>query len=624
MLSPLRLLSGACLGALAAALLLGAPWWVVGLLAPPAMIWAPGVGWAERLTPGGTRLDQATDAAWIGATAMWLIVSICRELGVVGPTLTVAYPALAAAVWGLGILSRPQAPTPAGLSTGPRVGIAAVFLAVAAVFLVRSSDVLRPLHGHWYLEGADQHEQHEALPLTRGTGWTQAEAVGWAEAGAQIWTPAGSAAEVVATEEATGTLLMAVQGPEGSSIRVTTPSGDSFENTVRTKMQEEGAEFPELRYLPTGGVAAVAVPVALSPGEALSVQLDIPDGAIDGRVFFMPSTEAIWALHATGALRYTHRWQILNQAENQVWANEMQTTRRFTWNQPPGWSPLLTMQVQLTGHDLDAAGLLFLWVLTMVGLSGVRAAHALAPGAPMAAWLAPGAMAASHGLLMLEPGSHNFPDSLYAAAVVSLLPALVHGSALRFGLMGALTQALRWPGTVLASIVLAASAVWMREDIRGRLGFLVGFVALGGLIAFAAVFTGDAEDLAFILYFETFPEHWHGEYAASSLLPRIPAFYAIWLAYSGGALALTLPAAFGPGNPARKSLRVLLTVAIAYSLLLCTVDHHPTHYFLPLVALMGPAVVAASAAIRARPIALGLVALHALGTLWFLSGNRVW
>ena len=124
----------------------------------------------------------------------------------------------------------------------------------------------------------------------------------------------------------------------------------------------------------------------------------------------MPSTEAIWALHGTGVVRYTHRWQILNQVENQVWANEMRTTRRFTWNQPPGWSPLLTMQVQLTGRDLDAAGLLFLWVLGFVGLSGVRAAHALAPGAPTAAWLAPAGLAASHGLLMLEPASHNFPD----------------------------------------------------------------------------------------------------------------------------------------------------------------------------------------------------------------------
>ena len=609
---------------LAGLLLAGAPWWLVGLVAPPALLWAPGVGWGRWATPTGTTLDRHLDGTWLGMAAMWLIVAVGRELGVLGPSLTATYVGAAAAVWLAGLWVGRRVPPPSRLELGPRIGVIAVFVAVGAVFAWRSSDVLRPLHDHWYLEGADQHEQYTRLPLRPGAGWDTPEAVGWPEAGAEVWAPTTDTAEIVATEPAHGTLVLAVQGPIGSRISVTGPELETIENTVLTDMQEVDAEFPEARYLPTGGVAAVAVPVDLAPGAALQVHLDIPDGGLPGRVFFMPSTEAIWALHATGVLRYTHRWQILNQVENQVWAAEMRTDRRFTWNQPPGWSPLLTMQVQVTGHDLDAAGLLFLWVLAFVGLSGVRAAHALAPEAPAFAWWIPAGLVASHGLLMLEPASHNFPDSLYAAAVVSLLPALVHGGAVRFGLAGVVTQALRWPGTVVATLVLAAGALWMREDVRTRLATLTGLVALGGLVAIGAVFTGDAEDLAFVLYFETFPEHWHGEYGAAELLPRIPDFYALWLAYTGGGIGLALLAATGRASPARRGLRTTLSVALAYSLLLCTIDHHPTHYFLPLVALTGPAMVAAAASVHRRPVAAGLVALHAVGLMWFLSGNRVW
>ncbi len=616
--------SGLLLASLGIALAAAAPWWVVGLLAPPAMLWAPGVGWARRWSVEGGRLDQSLDAAWIAMGAMWASVALFRELGVLGPSLTLAYVVLAGVVWAGGLAMGRHASDKPPLPLGPKIGVAAVFLAVAAVFFWRSSDVLRPLHGHWYLEGADQHEQHEALSLEPGTGWASTTAVGWPEAGAAIWEPADTTAEIVATAPTRGTLVLAVQGPENSAIRVTSPRGQTVQNTVQQHMQEEGAEFPEARYLPTGGVAAVAVPVDLDTGQSLAVELDLPDGEVPGRVFFMPSTEAIWALHATGEARFTHRWQILNQVENQVWANEMRTTRRFTWNQPPGWSPLLTMQVQLTGHDLDAAGLLFLWVLTFVGLSGVRAAHALAPSAPVAAWLAPAGLAASHGLLMLEPASHNFPDSLYAAAVVTLVAVWSTGRPAQFGLAGAVTQALRWPGTVVSLLVLGAGAFWTHDDIRRHVAWLLGLVALGGLVAGLAIFTGDAEDLGFILYFETFPEHWHGDYNAPSLLPRIPEFYALWTAYTGGGLLLAVLSAFGPKNPARTGLRVVLTVAVAYSLFLCTIDHHPTHYFLPLVALTGPAIVAAAASHRPRWLQQVLVALFALGLMWFLSGNRVW
>ena len=128
-----------------------------------------------------------------------------------------------------------------------------------------------------------------------------------------------------------------------------------------------------------------------------------------------------------GTLQYVHHYQALNQVENQVWADEMLQDRWATLNQPPGWSPLLTTATVVTGADLRAAGVLFLLVITLVGLSSVRLIQVLAPDAPRLALLVPAAMVASHGMHMLEPGSQNFPDSLYAASILAVATAIAEG-----------------------------------------------------------------------------------------------------------------------------------------------------------------------------------------------------
>lgn len=613
---------GLLLVLLAVALVVGAPWWIVGLLVPPALMWAPGSTWAPRLCPEGRLLDRVVDAVWLSATVLWLTVAVARELGLRDWHITVALWGLPAGVWLAGAI-RGRSPAPTRAHRGAAIGVLAVIMGVLSIGYVRADDVARPLHGHWYLEGAPEHGQTVKLPIRAGRGVDGTEAIGWEEAGAARWTVADERVEIVADDVAEGTLVLAVQGPIGTRISTTDARGNIIENTVERDMMEASAEFAEARYL-DHGVAGIAVEIELTPGDVLPVAISSPDRESASQLYVMPSSDAIWSLHATGALRFTHRWQILNQVENQRWANEMLTTRRFTWNQPPGWSPLLTTAVWLTGHDLDAAGLLFLWVIAFVGLCGVRAGLALAPGAPAVAWVVPGGLAASHGLLMLEPASHNFPDSLYAAAVVSLLPAIASGSPWRFGLAGVLTQALRWPGTVLALIVAGSWRLFTQASVLRAVGTLAGMVAFGGVVAGIAVLTGDANDLGFILYFETFPEHWHDDYAPTTLLSRVPHFYALWTAYCGGAVLLAIFAAIGPRSTPRSHLRVVLAVALTYSALLCTVDHHPTHYFLPLVALMGPATIAASACYGDKLRSHGLVLFQLTGVLAYLSTNRVW
>ena len=105
------------------------------------------------------------------------------------------------------------------------------------------------------------------------------------------------------------------------------------------------------------------------------------------------------------------------------------------------------------------------------------------------------------------------------------------------------------------------------------------FIGTGILVTALAMLTGDAEDLLFILYFETFPEHWHGNFNFLDLISRIPSFYGHWALYTGGGLLLALPFLWGTRTPARTNLQWIMGCALGYSSLLATIDHHPSHYY---------------------------------------------
>ena len=143
-------------------------------------------------------------------------------------------------------------------------------------------------------------------------------------------------------------------------------------------------------------------------------------------------------------------------------------------------------------------------------------------------------------------------------------------------------------------------------------------------MSFIGVATGVLEDLLFILYFETFPEHWHGDYRATKLVPRVPGFYALWAVYTGGGLILaSVAAVLAKASETRDSLRWLVASLLGYSALLATIDHHPTHYFLPLVAGIGVAVVVASDAARTAAMRHAIPVLTLVGVASFLNGGDV-
>ena len=601
--------------------LAGAPWWLTGAVAAPALLWAPGSGWARWLRRGdeeATALQHLVDSAWAGMIGAWLAVSLVRELGLRGEAVGWALLGLAALSsvggWWLG---RGRA-LPRGLPRRELVGALGVLLAVGATAAWRAGDIVRPLDAYWYLEGAAD-EGHEPQHLEPLEGLGPRVEHGWAEAGAwsaDIALPEGSGTvRLQAPRGASGRVVLAVRGPLGSRVS----AGGESATVARDKI-EDREEGPVRRYL-GAGVAAVATQVELSPGEPLEIEVS------GERLYVLPGTEAVWSMHADGALRFVHYYQLLNQVENMDWAEEILVDRRFTWHQPPGWSPLLALVTVFSVADLPGANVLFLWVLVLVGLSSVRLASVLAPGAPTSAWLIPGAMAASHGLLMLEPMSANFPDSLYAAAVLYVCLSLALDRTWGFALAGILTGLLRWPGVILATLLAGAWRLSTGKPVLGRVGRLWGLTALGGALTLVGIAVGEIVDLGFILWFETFPEHWHGDYQPTSLAPRIPEFYATWVRYTGGALllagAVAVVSAVAGKGAVRRHLWFVLGGALAYSTFLCTIDHHPTHYFLPLVALTGTGAVIACAVVR-HPVLRNILSTACLLGLWiFLRTGQV-
>ena len=592
----------------------GLPWWVMGLIGLPSLLWGPGYGFSCLLSGRGrvTELQRLLDAAWIGMALAWIDIAIVRELGLRGEDAGQAFIALSASWAVLGLLAGRRhvllRPTP----QRELAGALAVLAVVLAIVGWKSTDLARPLDGYWYLKGADN-EGHQPLALRPGMGWSDAEPIGWPESGALRLVPDDKQIRptLVAEDRIRGRLIVAVRGPLGSRVTI----GEKT-NTVAAEMTEDVEEGPVRRYL-TRGVAAVSTHVEMEPGQVMSLEVEGEE------VYLFPGTDAVWSMHGAGALRYVHYYQILNQVENQVWAEELLESRRFTWNQPPGWSPLLAVSVLLVQPDLPGANALFLWVLVLVGAAAVRLTSLLAPGAPQLAMLIPAGMVASHGLLMIEPGSTNFPDSLYAAALLSVAGALAGGRTWAFAALGMIAGMLRWPGVITATI-MAGVWWWIQgESTARRIGMLWGFVAAGAVVTGIAIISGDAVDLAFILYFETFPEHWHGNYAIGDLLSRVPGFYGTWVQYTGGALLFALPMAVGASTPERRALRFLLLSIGLYSLFLCTIDHDPTHYYLPLVGFTGPILAMAAATLRRPQVRSGLVIVWLLGLLYFLWVGQV-
>jgi hypothetical protein len=516
------------------------------LLVVPALFWAPGAGWASGCAD---RFDRFFRAVGVSVVAGMPLLVVAQHVG--SWVLFVG----GAGVCVCGFLRQRARLEP--LATGPRVGAAAVVAVVALVGGSGGASLALPLDGNWWFRAAEELPESSAdRPTTPGAGWRSQREVGPA------W--------VLTTDAATATVRMpagviAVRGPVGSTMRVASGARVPQRVTVEVNPVEDAEEGAVPRYLERG-VAALSV--VAEPDELTTLSLSNPSQSV---VYLIPDAEALWTLHGDGELRFSHYYQLLNMVEQLHWARETGLSRWVTDVQPPLWSWLLGLALLGNHGEQPTANVLFMYLCLAIGWMAVSVMNRLAPRAPLVAWLLPAAAVAEHARLMLEPGSAGMPDSLYTLAVLGVFGGAGLGWAV-------IAQLARYPGALISALALGWQARW-RTLVQFGLG-------VSGLLLFVGVagwLSGSLAGWIETATWETGPEHWHGEFDPWILLGRAPTFYGTWLAYAGATPLLAL-------SGASKPARALLGTAFSYSLLLCTVDHFPSHYFLPLVQLSALAV----------------------------------
>ena len=577
--------------ALGALGLLFEPHWALrGLLVLPALLLAPGLGWARWMNRGeSSALQVGLDATWL--SILWAVPSVLVASMAGGSPWVLWIMAVMGA--GPGLWLGWNADPAERLHTRGLAGLAALALALGVWSAAHMPELSRPLHDWWWSS------EVETLPETAVT-WSSPDLVrlGWPEAGAgrlDLPPAPGNQASTKSIEiTSEGEVLFLLKGPIGSAIQVRQTGAWSPAERIAADVTVDADEGPVPRYLDQG---IVALRSTVRPGTLnLRVESPGPSGAAPTQVYILPGSAAPWSLDEAGALRFAHYYQLLNLVENQRWAQELlDGERRLTIHQPPLWSYVLAVSSAGVSPDLPGAAALLLFVLMLLGASVIRLLERLSPTAPWPAWLLPAVGVLVHAELMLQPGSVNFPDSLYAAALIGGMSALRSESTARFVLLALIAGLLRYPGVVVL-LMAAGLHAWVYSDgrIRSRLGPLAaGVGALASLFALAALLSQQLQDWLFILWFETVPEHFANNSEAAPIWQRPADFYWTWLRYSGFGLLAALPLR-------TQGSRWVMGTALATSLLLAFIDHFPTHYFLPLLAMGGLGVATSSAGMAKR------------------------
>lgn len=584
------------------------PW--IALVAVPSLLWLPGLPLARALAVArGQPTDWRRicfDAFWVGIAQSVLIFLAGRTFYGVGAALGMAAAlcvtgAVAGGIFGWWRQPKPWAeiavPSPASFGGNTYLGIAFILLCVGGWFYDARVDIARPLDRYWWSPHLEE------LPATTErleppAGFIETTFIDdEGQAYRALPNPDGSTPPTVSRRQ-DQPLLVLVHGFTGFPL---TFAGRPF--SVEPSPVEDESEGPVRRYGSRGVVALwvppETVPTKLSFGSEYGWS---PPGYHGQIMYAIGSQDGAWAIDGSGELHFTHYYQLLNMVEQFDWADD----RLITDVQPPLWTWVLGSVIAVTHGDMPTANVLLTYILVVIGLGGLLFMRRFANDAPWPAWLLPGAGAVVVGKLVLEPGSSSMPDALYTAAIVAAVATVQDGWRATSAL-GLAAQLLRYPGSAVVFVAMLLAGV-----PRVAFRFVVVVVVTAALFGAGGYATGTLDGWLDTVAWESGPEHWHGEYAPSTLAARIPAFYWTWLYYAGGAPVLAL-LAFPRGT------KIALGTALIYSLLLCTIDHSPTHYFLPLVMLSVLAVASSASHTKWRPLAWAapLLTLAGLGIFWF-------
>ena len=548
----------------------------------PALYVAPGFAFARLLGRRAGQPDAVRvlfDAFWCSLPSAILGLAASRWGG--GPWSQLGVAALSAGIGGWldrkgGGEWRPALPEAFG-------AIGALAL-ISVWFGLEAGNIARPLDRYWYLAGVEERLPDAGTAPKPGDGWAEATPIGDVEAGLWRLRPGGESATLIGPSSAQ--MVLAVHAPVGASVSGATETPI----TVRASPVENPDEGPVWRYIGSG-VAAGWLAEPMVDNSLLTLHFSSPG---DTTVYVLASQDALWTLHGIGELHHAHYYQLLNMVEQLRWAEN----RWVTDVQPPLWTMVLAPAVALNHGGQPTANVLHAGVLVLLAFGGILFLREYSPHAPGPAWLLPGAAAVVTGKLLLEPGSDGMPDALYAVAIVAALA----GRPVGFGLAA---QLLRYPGWGVVFVGTLLRRSWA-EAAR-----LTGVVAAAALaFGVGGWLTGALDGWLRTVAWESGPEHWHGNTEPRALLSRAPEFYRIWLIYAGGTPVLAL-LRWPPGT------RVALGTAAVYSLLLCTIDHSPTHYFVPLVVLSSLACGCTAAAVENRTLTHSLSASGVAGLLIF-------
>ncbi|MSQ00397.1 MAG: hypothetical protein EXR71_00720 [Myxococcales bacterium] len=551
----------------------------------PALYFAPGfaLAIARNRRAGDTEPDLVRvlfETFWWSLPAAIMGWGLARMVEVAGwPQLGVS---LLSALFGAWMARRSV--SGGWMPPGRQAFGALIATVLLAGWFVRSAgDIARPLDRYWYIADAETRLPLVGrAPVAEGA-WREAVAIGDPTDGVLRLRPGAGQTRLVGPTD--GPFILAMHSFGGARLK----GLGTRRLTVELSPTENPAEGPVWRYRGPG-VAATWVD-ALGEGKSLLLNATEPETTT---LYVIASQAGLWTLDGTGELRFRHYYQLLNMVEQLRWADD----RWVTDVQPPLWTWVLAPAIVLTHGGQPTANVLLLVVLGAGALGGLLFLRRYAAEAPIAAWALPGAAVVVVGKLVLEPGSAGMPDTLYGVTIVAGLTS-------RAPLFGLAAQLLRYPG---AAVVLMGTLLQRDRGAARRLVQVVGLAILAsGLGGYA---TGALGGWMATVAWESGPEHWHGDFEPMVLLGRIPPFYWGWLWY-GGFTPLLAALAWPPGT------RVALGTALTYSLLLCTIDHSPTHYFVPLVLLSSMACGCTAAALARRWAGNLLATAGVVGLLHF-------
>jgi len=613
---PLHLMPGAGSPAF-----VGGAEWLRLLLGLPGVVFLPGIALAPLLLRRDLARGDGLSLPWTllagAGLNIFIYVVHFNALRVLGAPI--GWPALLALTTletlGLSLWLHRREPDLrfAASSSGLRIAVVVVAAGLLLAGGLWRSELTIDSSWNYYTEALNEPVEQPvdpgALRFDRsngGTPWASGEAfVPGEPVSLTIYNPSDSPQIVP--------VLFLVHGPLGTSAAVRGGGQELASDTVRQMVELQGMNALVERYWEWGTVALLArVDVDSSSERTVTLDLSPPQGGSLSDLAVAEwsglSSDELLEFTRTDGFRFMHPFQLLNVTENVRWAHEVAhdfvlsgraPDGSSTLHQPPGWTyQYAPARQMLTPHLVSASGLFFviLALIALTALVGAEEAGAgLSPSVGVLLGVGVTASVLQHGRMMVSDGSMNFPDSLYALALVLCVALLVTGRTRTFVVWAFLATILRYPGAVVVALA-AMSLAFLRADLRQRvvdaaMRFGLAVAAFCGVMLMVAVATGALDQWLFALWFETIPEHFNNNPEADPLWRRPLVFLKIWMLVGGGAVFASLPF--------RGTLsRVALATALLYAPFLAFIDHFSHHYFLPLIGLV--AVAAASNAAAAE------------------------